>query len=160
MKIEHIRLQEEPLKHGFCMHFPHGYVRCEAQGVCAMCALADRLRRARPPNIPLFTWRDALPQTQKKGGDNWLNMPVLLTPDGMKRHEIPVSACNQMAVAYDGAGLFARNSHSEIDIYLVCDSTKRYTVGRHECYGIPTESAAKRYDELYLYCVSNMLKKQ
>ena len=157
MKIEHVSLREDACRKNICMHFPSGYVRCENNGRCSLCDFADRLRRNRPPNVPLFTYRDALKQTKKSGGENFLGKPVLLTPECMLRLRIERNALYQMAMVYDGAGAFPMNSGSTVDVYLIADRTKRYTVGRKELYGIPTPDCARRYDELYLLGVSQML---
>lgn len=146
--------REYARQEGFCENFPTGYVKCMNNYICSCCDLADRLRRSRPPNIPLFDWRDALPQTPSYNGENWYNLPVILMPDAMRRLGIECRAINQIMIAYDGPGVFKRNVSGEIDGFLLCDRQKHITVIRSECYGIPSRKTAERYDELYFLGLS------
>ena len=143
-------------RENLCTHFPSGYVKCVNYYNCTLCELADRLRNSRPLNVPLFDWRDALPQTPAWNAENWYKRPVILSPDAMRRLGIELRTINQIMIAYDGPGVFKKNVAGEIDGFLLCDKNKHITVTRSECFGIPTQRAAARYDELYLLGLSKL----
>ncbi len=147
--MEFINNEKYAHREGICKHFPSGYVRCDNFYLCDRCELADRLRVSRPPNIPLFDWRDALPQTPSYNGENWYHKPVILSPDAMRRLGIECRTINQIMIALDGPGMFKKNVAGEIDGVLLRDSRKHITVTRLECYGIPSRKTAERFDELY-----------
>ena len=158
MRIQYVDFDKEAIRHNMCMYFPHGYVNCKNNYNCALCEFADRMRKARPVNVPLFSWGDALPQTQKKGGDNFYYKPVILSSDALRRNNIEPTLANQIMIAVDGSGCFVKNKCGPIDGYLVAEPLKRITVSRNECYGIPNENAARKYDELFFYGISKILK--
>ena len=144
----------------WCHQIPNGYVRCTNYHACAICELADRIRvnRARETkHLPLFYWRDALPQTKAKRGENWYRMPVILSPECMDRLKLEKNLINQIMVADGGPGCFKNNVAGEIDGYLLCDKSKRITVTRMECFGIPNERAVARYDEYFFLGLSRLV---
>ena len=145
----------------FCYKFPNGYVRCENSHICESCTVADRVRQNKhvaTSTLPLFYWRDALRQTPSTGGENWYGKPVILSPEAMDRLKIERHLMNQIMIAYDGPGCFKKNVAGEIDGFLLCDRQKKITVIRSECYGIPTESAAIRYDDAFFLGLCKLLK--
>ena len=147
--MEYINISADSQKKGLCKYFPSGYVRCMNSYNCSRCEFADRLRLSRPPNIPLFDWRDALPQTPSYNGENWYMKPVILMPDTLRRLGVECITINQIMIALDGPGMFKKNVAGEIDGVLLRDPRKHITVTRLECYGIPSRKTAERYDELY-----------
>ena len=144
----------------YCKHVPHGYVVCEHYGICNACELGARLRKeqARVMDYPLLSWRDARPQTASQKGETWYQKPVILSPEAMRRLGLEMKLINQVMIAYDGPGVFKKNVVGEIDGYLLNDRTKRFTVTRSECYGIPTARAAEYFDECYFLGLSQLLK--
>ena len=144
----------------YCKHVPYGYVVCEHNGICDACVLGHRLRQqnSKALNPPLFTWRDALAQTPSAKGETWYQMPIILSPAAMERLGLELTLLNQVAVAYDGPGVFKKNVAGEIDVYLLNDRLKKFTVVRCECYGIPTARAAKYFDECFFLGLTKLLK--
>ena len=142
-----------------CIRFPTGYVDCVSGFRCESCEFAERLRHDRLKNVPLFGWRDALPQTETYGGQTWYRRPVLLSPEAMKKHGIEPLTINQVFICEDGPGMFKRNPAGEIDGYLLCNRLERFTVMRSECYGIPTLRAAEKYDEYFFLGLVKLLRK-
>ena len=133
---------------GECYHFPSGYVMCENNYCCSSCAMAARIRRNKT-DLPLFCDRDALRQTPAGGGQTFYRKPVILCPSAMDRLGLEPLLINQIMIATDGPGVFVKNVVGMIDGYLFCDPTKKISVIRSECYGIPTPGAAKKYDEYF-----------
>ena len=146
-----------------CRHIPDGYARCENGGFCATCLLGDRIRRSQyraTGTLPLFGWRDALPQTPSTGGENWYSMPVILSPEAMDRCGLRRHLLYQIVVAVDGPGLFKKNVCGDVDAYLLCDRTRFVTVSRRECFGIPTQRAADLYDRYFFLELGRLLKQR
>ena len=139
-------------KHGYCYHFPSGYVDCENNFCCLSCPLAERLRqntqRVRTDLI-LFDHRDVLRQTPKGGGENFYRMPIVLSAAAMERLNIEPILINQIMIAVTGSGCFKRNPVGPIDGFLLNDRSRLITVYRNECIGIPTPGAAKKYDDYF-----------
>ena len=148
----------------YCVHFPHGYVKCESGGRnCTTCTFADRVRRERYQNLTqgfFFLYIHALKQTEKSGGDTWLNYPIILSPDVMKKHNIEPNLLFQIAVADFGPGVFLKNPVGFIDCHLFALPTKKFTISRNEAYGIPNETACRRYDGLFFLGLEEAVKKQ
>ena len=159
MKIE-VTSRFEKIFPDYCKHFPHGYVKCETNGLCNACVLAERLRRekARSVSYPLFTWRDALPQTPAGKGETWYQKPVILSPAAMNRLGLEINLINQIVFAYDGPGVLKKNVAGEIDVYLLNDRSRKFIVSRCECFGIPSPKAAKYFDECFFLGLSKLLK--
>ena len=159
MKIEFVNAFNNE-KNEFCTKFPHGYVRCENFHLCSICEVADRVRKSNfqaTSKLPTFDWRDALPQTPARGGENWYGKPVILSLEALDRLKIERHLINQIMVAYDGPGCFKRNEAGEIDGFLLCDKQKKITVNRKECFGIPTQQAARKYDEYFYLGLCKLL---
>ena len=147
--MEFVSNENYARRNGICKHFPFGYVFCENYYLCEHCEFAHRLRVSRPANIPLFDWRDALPQTPSYNAENWYRKPVILSPDALRRLGIECRAINQIIIAMDGPGVFKKNVSGEIDGVLLSDRQRHIIVIRSECYGIPSRKTAERFDELF-----------
>lgn len=135
-----------------CKHFKHGNVECRNGFRCTNCEFADRVRADLAisyRDLPLFSYGDCLKQTPKGGGANWYKKPIILSPAVMARNGIEQSLFYQIAIAYDGSGVFAQNPSGPIDCYLLGNKQKKITISRRDAYGIPNEWAVRRYDELF-----------
>lgn len=146
----------------YCSYFPNGYIKCKNFHSCNLCEIADRLRKSQlksTSDVPLFYWRDALPQTPSLGGENWYKRPVILSIEALDRLKLDRHLINQIMIACGGPGCFKKNVVGEIDGYLLCNSQKVITVTRKECYGIPTLRAAEKYDKYFFLGLSQLLKK-
>lgn len=141
--------REKYLFAGYCIRFPSGYVECRNAMFCDTCELADRMRRQKARDAPLFSWRDALPQTKTYDGETWYGRPVLVSAEALGRNGIEAYAINQVILALDGPGTLKSHPCGEIDGVLFCDKSRRVTVTRNECYGIPNERTVRIYDEQY-----------
>lgn len=137
---------------GYCIHLPDGIVRCDSSYCCDRCQIADRIERNTGRavyKLPLFGWRDALPQTPSKKGETWYGLPVILSPEVMVRLGLEQNLKNQIVIAVGGPGVFKKNPCGEIDGLLYADFKRRVTVTRNECYGLPTARACEIYDRYF-----------
>ena len=133
--------------------YPYAQVTCDLNYMCDFCEIPHRIQQNRrdreDEEFTLFGRGDVLRQTPKGGGLNWYMRPIVLKPDAMRRLGIKVNLVNQILIAYDGSGVFARNPAGMIDGYLVCDRNRRYTFSRHDVYGVPNEQACAKYFEYF-----------
>ena len=141
----------------WCDHFPYGYVRCDNFRSCARCELADRIRSESNVTAPLFDYRDALPQTPT-GCMDWIKKPVILKPQAMERLGIPSYLVNQIMITELSPGIFHKNACSDIDGYLFADPSKKLTVSRADCYGVPNARAVERFDKIYFLKLSRFME--
>ncbi len=135
----------------YCPHFKNGFIACFDRH-CDRCALADRMRLSSAVNnkdILLFTERDALRQTPKGGGETWYKKYIIVSPAALEKHGITVNLYNQIAYAYDGSGCFIKNPCGYVDCILFSDMRVRFTICRHEAFGLPNPRAIERFDELF-----------
>ena len=151
--MEHVILSRERKKSGgYCIHFPHGYVKCDNHYFCDKCLIADRIRISKVrgnSEIPLFCDRDCLRQTKAGGGENFYRKPIVLTEAAMERLCIEKTLFNQMAFAYGGSGVFVQNKVGAVDCFLLSDKEKKFTIYRFEAYGIPNERAVEKWEKLF-----------
>lgn len=133
--------------------YPYSDVVCRMNYNCDYCSLAFDIRRNQRQNDSednvLFTWRDALKMTPKSNGLTFYRRPVILKPESMSRLGIKVNLINQIFFCDGGSGVFACNPAGMIDGYLVSDRKERYTITRHDVFGVPNEAAVQRYFDLY-----------
>lgn len=143
-----------------CTHIPNTYINCYNQD-CSRCDIADRYRKQimRADNhILLFRDKNCLRMTEKGGGLCFYQRPVVLKEKTMERLGIEVNLLHQIAIAYDGPGCLPKNVVGPVDIYLFLNPTRKFTVGRHELYGVPDEKAVKRYDDLFFMDLHKVYK--
>lgn len=148
-------------RESLCVHFGGGYVPCQANYLCNACVIADRLRagRAAERTELLLRESDCLRQTPKGGGCDFFGKPIVLRPEAFSRLKLPVRAVDQIVVAYDGPGVFVTNPSGAIDVCSYADPSKRFTVTRRETYGIPTQTACRRLDALFIWDLEAKLYK-
>ena len=144
----------------YCKHFPSGYVYCSNYKDCERCELGDRIRRdkAMKSASVIFSFSDARRQTEKANGDMWWHFPIILSPEAMLRLDIECNMFYQIAVADFGPGCFLKNPAGEIDCHLFANSCKRFTISRKEAYGIPTDAAVRKYDDLFFMGLEKAVK--
>ena len=133
---------------------PYAKVVCRLDYHCDYCDVAARIHQNKREqtsdnNEPLFTWRDALKMTPKAQGSNFYRRSVILKPESMSRLGIKPNLINQIFFCDGGSGMFACNPAGMIDGYLVSDRKERYTITRHDVYGVPNDSAVQRYFDLF-----------
>ena len=157
-KIETFSTNEARLR-GDCIMFHHGTIACHNHYACDRCELGDRLRKNILHKAMMFTYRDALPQTEK-GCHNFCDMPLILTPDAMTRLRLNHDLINQIMVAYPSPGCFRSNPAGEIDGYLLNRPGMKVTVSRKEVFGVPNPRAVERYDQLYRLRLSRFFKRR
>lgn len=145
----------------YCEQLPNGYLICEQYGQCDRCEVADRIRGENKikKDVPLFDWRDALPQTPS-GCKDFCGMPLILKPSAMERLRIEPFLINQIMIAIPSPGCLPSNPAGEIDGYLLCDPRRSFTVSRMECYGVPNTAAVKRFDEIYFLRLCRYFEKR
>ena len=137
---------------GYCIHLPDAVVECRNAYRCDTCEVALRILRNTGKVIcdhPLFGWRDALPQTPAKKGETWFELPVLLSPEAMRRLGLDEKLQYQVVIAVGGPGVFKKNPCGEIDVLLYADLDRAFTVTRNECYGLPCARACETYDHYF-----------
>ena len=145
----------------YCDKFPDGLARCISGHYCNMCPLEDRIRinksRSEISSI-LFDSKNCLRQTPAGGGENFYNMPLVLTEKAMDRYHVPKNLFNQIVVAYGGAGCFPKNKGSVIDVFLLADPERRFLITRYDIYGIPNMQAVEKYEELFFMGLKRYFK--
>ena len=143
---------EQKRAEGYCTHFPNGFLNCDNYFDCCRCTVADRIRTTnnrKDRNFLLLNDRDCLRQTKSGGGETLYNKPIVLKEKAMERLGIEKTLFNQIAVAYDGPGVFVKNPGGEIDCYLFNDKDFKFTISRYETYGIPNMAAVEKWEELF-----------
>ena len=153
---------EKYVKYGNCPHIPYSAVKCKNGYNCLRCEIADRVRLTRKidcSDVPLFYWRDCLAKTARYGGNNFYQKIIVLTEDALEKLSLEVNIFNQLAFAYAGAGCLPGNPGSQLDIYLVNDHSKKYTISRTDVYGVATDQTIDKYDSLFFLGLKKYLKK-
>lgn len=164
MPIKFVDLAKErrSSRREYCTHFPYGYVKCEnSPSDCTRCLLGDRIRREavmQKTKGLLFISSDVLRQTEKGGGDMWWHFPILLSKEAMERLHLSNNIYYQVAVADGGPGVFLKNPVGQIECHLLVDPSKTFTITRNEAYGIPNESACRRFDNFFFYGLEKTVK--
>ena len=140
---------------GYCrLLHPYAKVVCHLDYRCEYCDVAARIQQNKREQTldvdePLFTCRDALKMTPKANGSDFYFRPVILKPESMTRLGIKSNLINQIFFCDGGSGIFPCNPAGMIDGYLVSDRKERFTITRHDVYGVPNGSAVQRYFDLF-----------
>lgn len=160
MKVTKIQY-DKYVKYGNCPRMPYAVVKCNNGFNCLRCEIADRVRltiKNDCKDLPMFYWRDCILRTARYGGDDFYKKIIVLTEEAMTKIGVEVNIFNQLAFAYDGAGCFPKNPGSQLDIYLVNDHSKKYTICRTDVYGVATEQTINKYDALFFLGLKRYLK--
>ena len=151
MRIDHVDFHEESIKHGLCPHIPAGYLACYSRH-CETCEIADRIRASRAREMSsekLFSKENCLKQNSRDGGDVFFRRLIVLSEDALKRLGIDKKLFYQLAYAYAGPGCLPKNTAGAVDIKLIADDSKCYTVYRFEILGVQNEDALKYYNKIF-----------
>ena len=139
---------------GYCrLLLPYHEVECHFFYMCDYCDVCHRIRQIKAceelNDSLLFDWHDVLPMTPKGGGSDFYKRPVILKPESMRRVGMKVNLINQLFYADGGSGCFKHNPSGMVDGYILLNAADRYTFFRNDFYGVPNESAVKRFKSLY-----------
>lgn len=135
---------------------PYLDLYCSSKHLCHLCDIGDRYRKHKIDTLKdrseifLFDYLDVLPHTPKGGGSEYLYKPLIIKPEAMRRICLEPDPFKQIFIATDGAGMFSHNPGSQIDGYFLFDTSKIYTFGRLDFYGIPNKKAVEKYKEYFL----------
>lgn len=137
---------------GYCSKFPYGYVLCKNGYDCLRCTFGDDVRKdnvKRFSDVPLFTEKDARRQTLNDKGDCFWHYPVILKPETLEDLGFEKNVFFQIAIAEGGAGVFSKNPVGYLDCCLFSNPAKKFTICRHNVFGIPNSAAVRRFDEMF-----------
>lgn len=159
--MDFIKVNRGKYRDTMCPYFKDGFVECAGYRDCKRCDIGQRIRRdnvLRHNNYPLFSWRDARRNTEKGRGQNWWHFPIILSEEVMEKLGLEKNLFFQIAIAEGGGGVFHHNPCGEIDCHLFVNPSKKFTIGRHEAYGIPDERAVAKFDELFFMDLHKVIK--